>query len=424
MPTRRRPGPCSTTGGCSRCARRTARRRCSPPRRRTPPGSPSAPCCTTCASCGCPPSARRRPTSTPPTPCARRAGASGAARPAPDPGGTAGHRAAGPTVGPCAQSPSPSPAAPEALVLGEQPDPTPGPGEVVLEIAATAVNKADTLQRQGNYPPPPGASDVLGLECSGTVAELGEGVEGWAVGDEVCALLAGGGYAERVAVPAGQLMPVPAGVDLVTAGGLPEVACTVWSNVFMVAGLRADEVFLVHGGAGGIGSMAIQVAKALGATVAATAGSPEKVEHCRSLGADLAINYREQDFVEELKALPAGGADVILDNIGAKYLARNLDALRTSGRLVVIGMQGGSKAELDLGRLLTKRAAVAATSLRGRPPAEKAAIVAATVEHVWPLVADGTVRPTVGSTYPLEEVAQAHRSVDESSHTGKVMLTL
>ncbi|GGF48477.1 NAD(P)H quinone oxidoreductase [Marmoricola endophyticus] len=318
----------------------------------------------------------------------------------------------------------PEPGGPEALVLGEQPDPTPGPGEVVVEVAATAVNKADTLQRQGNYPPPPGASDVLGLECSGTIRELGADVEGWSVGDEVCALLAGGGYAERVAVPAGQLMPVPAGVDLVTAGGLPEVACTVWSNVFMVAGLRTDEVFLVHGGAGGIGSMAIQVAKALGATVAATAGSEEKVEYCRSLGADLAINYREHDFVEELKGLPQGGADVILDNIGAKYLERNVAALRTGGRLVVIGMQGGIKAELNLATLLAKRAAVAATSLRGRPLGEKAAIVAATVEHVWPLVADGTVRPTIGSTFPIEQVADAHRSVDESSHTGKVMLTL
>ena len=319
---------------------------------------------------------------------------------------------------------APDPGGPEALVMTDLPDPTPGPGEVVVDVVATAVNKADTMQRQGFYPPPPGATDVLGLECSGTIRSLGEGVEDWSVGDEVCALLASGGYAEQVAVPTGQLMPVPAGVDLVTAGGLAEVACTVWSNVFMVAGLQPDEVFCVHGGAGGIGSMAIQVAKALGATVAATAGSAAKLDYCRSLGADLAINYREDDFVAALKDLPQGGADVILDNMGAKYLPRNLDALRTGGRIVVIGMMGGSKGELDLGMLLTKRAAVAATSLRARPLAEKAAIVAATVEHVWPLLVDGTVRTSTGSTYALSEVALAHRDVDESSHTGKVLLTL
>ncbi|GAA1477572.1 NAD(P)H-quinone oxidoreductase [Nocardioides aestuarii] len=313
---------------------------------------------------------------------------------------------------------------PEVLSLGEMPDPVAGPGEVVLEVAATAVNRADLLQRQGFYPPPPGASDVIGLECSGTVAEVGEGVEGWSVGDEACALLAGGGYAERVAVPAGQLMPVPAGLDLVTAAALPEVACTVWSNVFMVAGLRPDEHLLVHGGAGGIGTMAIQVAHALGATVFATAGSAEKLELCRELGADVAISYRDEDFVEVVKERTDGhGADVVLDNMGAKYLARNVDVLALEGRLVVIGMQGGTKAELDLSVLLRKRAAVIATSLRARPVESKAAICAAVVEHVWPLVADGRVRPIVHRTLPLAEAASAHALLESGDASGKVLLT-
>ena len=227
------------------------------------------------------------------------------------------------------------PGGPEVLTVSDLPDPEPGPGEVVIDVAATAVNRADTLQRQGKYPPPPGASDVLGLECSGTITAVGAEVTGWQVGDEVCALLAGGGYAERVLVPAGQVMPLPKGVDLVTAGALPEVACTVWSNVFMIAGLQPGETLLVHGGAGGIGNMAIQLAKALGATVITTAGSEEKLELCRKLGADVAVSYRDQDFVEEVKAATDGrGADVILDNMGAKYLDRNVSALATEGRLV------------------------------------------------------------------------------------------
>jgi putative PIG3 family NAD(P)H quinone oxidoreductase len=321
------------------------------------------------------------------------------------------------------------PGGPDVLTLEERPDPRPGPGEVVLDVAASAVNRADLLQRQGHYPPPPGASDVLGLECSGTVREVGAGVERWQVGDEVCALLSGGGYAEQVLVPAGQLMAVPAGVDLVTAAALPEVACTVWSNVFMVAGLQPSETLLVHGGAGGIGTFAIQLAAALGATVAATAGSPEKLEVCRSLGASITANYREEDFVEVVKAAtrerPGGpGADVVLDNMGAAYLPRNLDVLATSGRLVVIGMQGGSRGEVDLGLLMRKRAAVVATTLRARPAEEKAAICAAVEEHVWPLVADGAVRPVVHARIPLAEVARAHRTVEESSHVGKVLLTV
>jgi putative PIG3 family NAD(P)H quinone oxidoreductase len=316
------------------------------------------------------------------------------------------------------------PGGPDALTISEVPDPKPGPGEVVVDVAASAVNRADLLQRQGFYAPPDGASDILGLECSGTVAALGAEVDGWQVGDAVCALLAGGGYGEKVAVPAGQLMPVPDGVDLVTAAALPEVACTVWSNVYMIAGLQPDETLLVHGGGGGIGTFAIQLAAALGSRVAATAGSEPKLDVCRSLGAAVAINYREQDFVEEIRAATEGrGADVILDNMGAKYLARNVAALATEGRLVVIGLQGGTKAELDLGTLLRKRGAVIATALRSRPVAEKTAICAAVVEHVWPLVAAGKVRPVVHHRFPLEEAAAAHTVVEDSASVGKVLLT-
>jgi putative PIG3 family NAD(P)H quinone oxidoreductase len=317
------------------------------------------------------------------------------------------------------------PGGPEVLTLVDLPDPVPGPGEVVVDVAASAVNRADLLQRQGFYPPPKGASETIGLECSGTVAAVGDGVDDWQLGDEVCALLAGGGYAEKVLVPAGQLMPLPEGVDLETAAALPEVACTVWSNVFMVAGLQPGETLLVHGGAGGIGTFAIQLAHALGARVVTTAGSEAKLEVCRSLGAHVAVNYREQDFVEEVRAATEGrGADVILDNMGAKYLGRNVDALATEGRLVIIGMQGGTKAELDIGTLLRKRGAVIATALRSRPVGEKAAICAAVVEHVWPLVASGQVKPIVHERFPLAQAAAAHTAVEESSNIGKVLLTV
>ncbi|HWJ81774.1 MAG TPA: NAD(P)H-quinone oxidoreductase [Nocardioides sp.] len=317
------------------------------------------------------------------------------------------------------------PGGPEVLSVGEVPDPEPGPGEVLVEVVATAVNRADLLQRRGFYPPPPGASDVIGLECSGRVAALGEGVTGHQVGDEVCALLAGGGYAERVVVPAGQLMPVPAGVDLVTAAALPEVACTVWSNVFMIAALRPDEVFLVHGGAGGIGTFAIQLAARAGARVFTTAGTPEKRARCVELGAEVAIDYREEDFVEVVRSHTDGhGADVILDNMGAKYLGRNVDVLADQGRLVIIGLQGGAKGELDLARLLNKRGAVIATQLRGRTADDKAAICASVAEHVWPLVADGSVRPIVHDVLPLERVADAHRMIEDGEQVGKVLLTL
>ncbi|MDQ7803856.1 NAD(P)H-quinone oxidoreductase [Amycolatopsis sp. A133] len=316
------------------------------------------------------------------------------------------------------------PGEPDVLEWAEVADPRPGPGEVLLEVAASAVNRADLLQRQGHYPPPPGTSETLGLECSGTIAELGEGVEdtaGWAVGDEVCALLAGGGYAEKAVVPAGQLLPVPGEIDLLTAAALPEVACTVWANVVMHAKLAEGDVLLVHGGAGGIGTHAIQVGKALGATVAVTAGSPDRLERCRQLGADITINYKQDDFVEVLRK-ETGGANVILDNMGASYLSRNVDALQQDGRLVIIGMQGGVKGELNVGALLGKRASVFAAGLRFRPLDQKAAIVADVRERLWPLVAEGLVKPIVGQVVPMAEAASAHRTLEEGSVFGKVLL--
>ena len=312
-----------------------------------------------------------------------------------------------------------NPGEPDVMQWKEVPDPVPAAGEVLLDVVAAGVNRADTMQRMGFYPPPPGAPEYPGLEVSGRVAALGDGVTGWQVGDEACALLSGGGYAERVAVPAGQLLPIPRGVSLVEAAGLPEVACTVWSNVFMLAGLAKDETFLVHGGTSGIGTLAIQLAKAHGARVACTAGTPEKVERCRELGADIAINYRTEDFVEA-----AGPVDVILDNMGASYLQRNVDALNTGGRLMVIGLQGGAVAELNLGLLLIKRARVQATSLRSRPLAEKAEIVASVLEHVWPLVESGAVRPVIDRTVPVSEAPVAHRILEESTHVGKIVLTV
>ncbi|MET7441355.1 NAD(P)H-quinone oxidoreductase [Streptomyces sp. NPDC004082] len=317
------------------------------------------------------------------------------------------------------------PGGPEALVWDEVPDAEPGEGEVLVEVVASAVNRADLLQRQGFYNPPPGASPYPGLECSGRIAALGPGVSGWAVGDEVCALLSGGGYAEKVAVPAGQLLPVPEGIDLHRAAALPEVTCTVWSNVFMISHLRPGETLLVHGGSSGIGTMAIQLAKAVGAKVAVTAGTEDKLRFCADLGADVLINYREQDFVEELeRATDGAGADVILDNMGAKYLDRNVRALAVNGRLAIIGMQGGVKGELNIGTLLGKRAAVSATSLRARPLAEKAAIVAAVREHVWPLISSGHVRPVVDREIPMSDAATAHRVLEESGHIGKVLLVV
>jgi putative PIG3 family NAD(P)H quinone oxidoreductase len=315
------------------------------------------------------------------------------------------------------------PGGPEVLTWTTVPDPVPGEGEVLVDVVTSAVNRADLIQRQGVYPPPPGASPYPGLECAGRISAVGPGVAGWAVGDEVCALVAGGGYAEKTVVPAGQLLPVPEGLPLADAAALPEVVCTVWSNVFMIAHLRPGETLLVHGGASGIGTTAIQLAKAAGARVAVTAGSADKLARCAELGADILINYRDQDFVEEIQAATEGkGADVILDNMGAKYLERNLKSVAFNGRIAVIGMQGGAKAELDLRLLLAKRAAITGTSLRARPHNEKAAIVAAVLEHVWPLVAAGDVRPVIDQRIPMADAAEAHRALDAGTHFGKILL--
>jgi putative PIG3 family NAD(P)H quinone oxidoreductase len=313
---------------------------------------------------------------------------------------------------------------PEVLQWQDVDDITAGPGEVLIDVVASAVNRADVLQRQGNYSPPPGASPYPGLECSGRIAALGPDVTtDFTVGDEVCALLSGGGYAEQVAVPVGQVLPAPTGMDLIEAAGLPEVVCTVWSNVFMAAGLRPGETLLVHGGSSGIGTMAIQLARHVGARVAVTAGSAEKLDRCRLLGAEITVNYRSDDFVEAVRAATDGhGADVVLDNMGAKYLARNLDVLAVNGRVVIIGMQGGTKAELDIGLLMRKRAALISTSLRARPADEKAAIVASVREHVWPLVESGEITAIVDQVVEMADAAHGHRVLEASNHIGKVVL--
>lgn len=311
----------------------------------------------------------------------------------------------------------------DSLEVVDLPQPEPGVGEVLIRVVGAGVNRADLVQRRGYYDPPPGASKVLGLECSGEIAAIGEGVTDLHLGNQVCALLSGGGYAEYVAVPVEQVASVPLGVTLVEAAGLMEVACTVWSNVFMMGKLQHSENLLVHGGASGIGTMAIQMGKAFGAQVAVTVGSAEKANFCRELGADIAVNYREESFAEVLAGADFA-ADVILDIMGATYLAPNLATLATAGRLIVIAMQGGAKGELDLSTLHAKRGAIMATSLRARPLAEKAAIVSAMVAQVWPLIADGTVRPIIHQTLPLDDVRTAHQVLEDSSHTGKVLLTL
>jgi putative PIG3 family NAD(P)H quinone oxidoreductase len=318
----------------------------------------------------------------------------------------------------------PEPGGPEVLEWSKVPDPTPAPGEVIIDVAATAVNRADLLQRQGNYPPPPGASEILGLECSGTISAVGAAISLDHIGEKVVALLAGGGYAEKVAVPFGQVMSVPTGIGLVDSAALPEVACTVWSNLDMVANLSEGEWLLVHGGGSGIGTMAIQIGRALGARVAVTAGSSDKLERCAALGAEVLINYNEQDFVEVMKDETGGrGANVILDNMGAAYLERNVTALARDGRLVIIGMQGGVKAELNINTLLRKNASVHATSLRGRPESEKAAICSQVERTVWPWVHAGVVRPVIDRVLPLKDAAYAHSLIADGAATGKVVLS-
>ena len=311
---------------------------------------------------------------------------------------------------------------PDSLVWTEVPDPVPGDGEVIVEVTATAVNRADVMQRQGNYPPPPGASAYPGLECSGVISAIGPGVTGHSVGERVCALLAGGGYAEQAAVPAGQLLPIPQGMSVQEAAALPEVACTVWSNVVDIARLRKGRTLLVHGGGGGIGTFAIQLGKALGATVIVTARA-NKHEELRKLGADLAIDYTTDDFVALTRDFTRGrGADVVLDIIGAKYLSRNIDVLATNGRIATIGMQGGRRGELDLGALMAKRGSISATTLRARPAGEKTKIVRGVRDQVWPLVDAGAIRPIIDTSMPLSDAIEAHRRMEASDHLGKILL--
>jgi putative PIG3 family NAD(P)H quinone oxidoreductase len=315
------------------------------------------------------------------------------------------------------------PGGPEVLEWAKVPDPTPGPNEVIVDVAAAGVNRADLLQRQGMYPPPPGASEIIGLECAGTIANVGAAVPLDRIGEKVCALLSGGGYATRVAVPTGQLMTIPNGVTMEQAGALPEVACTVWSNLDMVANLSEGEWLLVHGGGSGIGTMAVQIGRALGAHIAVTAGSQAKLDRCAALGAEVLINYNDDDFVQAIKDATGGrGANVILDNMGAEYLQRNVDALARDGRLAIIGMQGGIKAELDINTLLRKNASVHATSLRGRPDSEKAAICAQVERTVWPWIEAGIVQPVIDRAVPMSDAATAHQLLADGAATGKVVL--
>jgi NADPH2:quinone reductase len=316
----------------------------------------------------------------------------------------------------------------DQLIWQEVPDVSAGPGEVVIKVVAAGVNRADVLQAAGKYPPPPGASEIIGMEVSGIIAEAGEGVTEWPVGQEVCALLAGGGYAEYVAAPAGQVLPIPDGIDLVDAAGLPEVACTVWSNLVLTAHLGKGQLLLMHGGASGIGTHAIQIARALGVRVAVTAGSADKLEFCRQLGADITINYCDEDFVARLREESDGkGADVIFDIMGAAYLDRNIDALATDGQLAIIGMQGGIKGELNIGKLMAKRARVIGTTLRARPvtgPNSKTEIVQAVTASVWPMIAEGKVRPIIGARMPIQRAGEAHQELVASKVTGKIVLTV
>ncbi len=317
------------------------------------------------------------------------------------------------------------PGGPEQMRWNEVPDPIAAPGEVLIDITATAVNRADLLQRQGHYPPPPGASPILGLECAGMIAGHGPGVSSPPLGTPIVALLSGGGYAQRVAVPVQQVMAVPSGVDLITAGAVAEVACTVWSNLAMTAHVQAEEWVLIHGGGSGVGTFAIQVARAMGAHVAVTAGSAAKLDACRELGADVCINYKEQDFVEQVIDCTGGtGPDVILDNLGAAYLERNVTALARNGRLVTIGLQGGTKAELNINTLLRKNASITCTSLRGRPISEKALICEQVQQYVWPWIAAGIVRPVIDRVLPITDAALAHALIAEGAITGKLGLAV
>jgi putative PIG3 family NAD(P)H quinone oxidoreductase len=317
------------------------------------------------------------------------------------------------------------PGEPDALRLARVPDPVAHPGEVVIAVAAAGVNGADISQRRGFYPPPAGAPEWPGLEVSGTIAEVGPGVGHWSVGDRVCALLPGGGYAESVAVDAGLVLPVPDTVDLVEAAGLPETVATVWSNVFRLGRLAPGETLLVHGGSSGIGSAAIQLGRAFGAQVIATAGNAVKTAFCRELGADAAIDYRAQDFVEAVLAVTGGrGADVVLDIVGGSYIARDLDALAVGGRIMAIATRDRTPASLDIGLLMRKRALVHGTTLRARPLDERRELIADVERHVWPLLRTGQLRPIIDSVFPLVDAPHAHRRMEASLHRGKILLAV
>ena len=317
-----------------------------------------------------------------------------------------------------------APGGPEVLRTGDGPVPRPGPDEVLIRVAAAGVNRPDVLQRTGSYPPPPGASPILGLEVSGTIAALGDGAEGWREGDEVCALVPGGGYAEYCTAPATHCLPVPRGLSLVEASGLPETFFTVWTNVFDRGRLQAGESFLVHGGTSGIGTTAIQLARAFGARVFATAGSPEKCAICRELGAERAIDYRQEDFVAVIRDATGGrGVDLILDMVGGPYVEKNLRSLAVEGRLVQIAFLRGSKVTLDLVHLMMRRQTITGSTLRPQSVAAKAAIASALREKVWPLIEAGTVKPVIDRTFPLAEAAEAHRLMESSRHIGKILLT-
>ncbi|THU72879.1 hypothetical protein C4D60_Mb04t16880 [Musa balbisiana] len=340
-----------------------------------------------------------------------------------------------------------SPGGPEVLQVQEVEDPVVGDDEVLIKVEATALNRADTVQRKGLYPLPKGASPYPGLECSGTVVTVGKSVACWKVGDQVCALLSGGGYAEKVAVPAGQVLPIPEGVSLRDAASFPEVACTVWSTIFMTSQLSPGETLLVHGGSSGIGTFAIQIAKHLGIRVFVTAGSEEKLAACKNLGADVCINYKTEDFVARVEEETGGkgissvlqqlglqcrylttesnydaGVDVILDNVGGPYLQKNLDSLGMDGRLFIIGFMGGAVTEVNLSCLLARRLTVQAAGLRNRSLENKAKIVAEVKKHVWSAIAAGKVKPIVYKTFPLSEAAEAHKLMEGSSHVGKILL--
>ena len=316
---------------------------------------------------------------------------------------------------------------PEVMEWAQVDDlPAPGPGEVAIDVVAAGVNRADAMQRMGLYPPPPGASEIPGLEVSGVVAEVGAGIEDWAPGDAVCALMAGGGYAERVNVPATQVLPVPQGVSVTAAAALPEAAATVWSNVVMTGDLQRGQTLLIHGGGSGIGTHAIQVGRAMGANVAVTAGTQFKLERCRDLGAQTLINYREQDFPAVVNA-EYSGANVILDIMGGSYLPKNVEALAENGHLTIIGLQGGATAELNLGALLFKRGSVHATNLRRRPqqgPGSKAEIITELRRQLWPMIAEGAVAPVVAAEVPITDAAEAHKLLDSAQTVGKVLLNV